>query len=97
MYLRYAPLPDDIEDFIENGKWKCNECGCCCAEAGWIGVETDDAGICTNLCQDRRCKVYDSRPRECVVMSEAIDHVIQAKSCSWLRKMFNDKLIEGGF
>ena len=96
-FLTDAPLPDDTEDFIKAGKWKCNECGCCCAWVDWFDIDTDEHGICKYLNKDRRCMIYKDRPKECIVMPETLSATAQAKTCSWIRSNYNKKLEEGGY
>ena len=95
-YLSNHPDPDDIKDFIEDGKWKCNECGCCCASVDWfMPSEYVNDGICSFLGKDRKCTIYSDRPSGCIVKN--VPAYTQAKACSWLRSRFHMKLKEGGY
>ena len=91
-------MPSDYVDFIEGGKWKCNECGACCAFADWALPPEDinNFGICRHLNNKKLCSIYEERPHECVVQSDLVTPEFQAKMCSWLRKTFSYKLEEGG-
>lgn len=97
LFLKHSPLPDDVEDFLEDGKWKCNSCGCCCAFVSWFDIPTDEHGICSHLGKDRQCTIYEKRPKQCVVHTDQITPLAQAKTCSWLRSNYNSTLVQGGY
>lgn len=60
------------QDFLKDGKWTCTSCGACCAYVrplfkkykhlkSWIMWD----GRCIHLGQDRKCKIYETRPEIC--------------------------------
>lgn len=62
-----------IEEFLVNGKWKCNACGACCSfitplveqrklPKTWLNPD----GSCVNLVE-KKCVIYESRPDICHV------------------------------
>ncbi len=64
------------QDFLIDGKWRCNRCGACCSyirpivDAGKLSSNLLDGDGCKNLVFKKNkaaCKVYWHRPKGCKV------------------------------
>ena len=89
---RYAGEERVIEDFLEDGKWKCIACGACCMDVRkilpqWLGR---DGKRCKNLQEDMKCAIYEDRPLICqarastALMGMAWDERKMAGFCEFL-------------
>ncbi len=88
-YLSTSDDPDDLDDFLVDGKFKCIECGACCKEMDWAYPQLTVQGTtrCQHLQEDNRCEIYETRPYFCRVSNfpQIPDRTV-AKICSWMRK-----------
>jgi len=85
--------------------WKCKEnCGACCRAlnekpknfkvAMWMKFLDRGDGVCKNLMEDNRCRIYDRRPDICIIKQwKYSDEQIKA-SCNVLIEKYRNGEVE---
>ena len=74
-----------IDDFLEDGKWKCIQCGACCKMIDRVLPELDRGdGACIYL-KDNMCSIYEMRPMLCRIPAAITDRA-RAMACNMVKE-----------
>jgi Fe-S-cluster containining protein len=77
------------ERFMEEGRWKCIQCGACCRIAGLLIPEWDRGdGACQHLTDENLCAIYELRPAICRTESMPASDRLRAEACASLAERF---------
>ena len=85
--------PAGVDEFLEDGVWKCTACGACCEDVRWClpGWMVPGTTRCKHLQEDKLCAIYETRPWVCRMRTFEVwklPHRNVAKACAFMRNKF---------